>query len=117
MSATFKSIDGYIDIVPGVHRRTIAAGKSMHQVYVRLDAGSSLPEHAHVHEQIACCIAGLLRLTLNGVRHEIHPGESILIPSNVPHSAAVDVDTIVIDTFSPPREDMLAQDRESTARV
>ena len=102
----------WIDIAPGVHRRTIASGERLHQVYVRLDAGSSVPLHTHVHEQIAFCISGNLKLTVDGKLHDLKPGMAAIIASNVPHSANVEVDTIVIDTFSPPREDMLAQDEK-----
>lgn len=101
--------ESWIDIAPGVHRRTIAAGEKMHQIYVRLDAGSSVPLHRHLNEQIAFCVSGNLRLTIDGVLHDVKPGQAALIPGNVPHSADAGVDTIVIDTFSPPREDMLAQ--------
>jgi quercetin dioxygenase-like cupin family protein len=100
----------WVDIAPGVHRKTIAAGERMMQVYVRLDAGSRVPEHRHVHEQIAYCISGMLRLTVSGTPHDLHPGDAYYLGSNIPHSADVFEDTIVIDTFSPPREDMLAQD-------
>lgn len=102
----------WIDIAPGVHRRTVAAGKNMHQVYVKLDAGSTVPMHSHVHEQIAFCVSGNLLLTIDGKLHDMRPGDSAMIPSNVPHLAHVKVDTVVIDTFSPPREDMLKQDAE-----
>ena len=102
--------DNWVDIAPGVHRRTIASGDKLHQIYVRLDAGSSVPTHTHRHEQIACCISGNLKLTIDGVLHDLHPGQAAIIPGDAPHSATVEVDTIVIDTFSPPREDMLKQD-------
>ncbi len=107
---TTVATDMWIDIAPGVHRRTIAAGDKMHQIYVRLDAGSNVPLHKHVNEQIAFCVSGNLLLTVDSVLHDLKPGQCYLIPSNVPHSADVKMDTIVIDTFSPPREDMLAQD-------
>lgn len=107
-----SSLDGFIDIAPGVHRRTIAAGEKMHQIYVRLDAGSTVTLHRHHNEQIAFCVSGNLLLTIDGKLHDLKPGQCALIPGNVPHSADVNVDTIVIDTFSPPREDMLAQDEQ-----
>jgi quercetin dioxygenase-like cupin family protein len=100
----------WFEVAPGIRRRTIAAGEKMMQVWVQLDAGGKIPEHRHPHEQIACCISGTLHLTLDGVLHELRPGMAVHIPGNAPHSADVGVDTIVIDTFSPPREDMLQQD-------
>ena len=35
----------------------------------------------------------------------LHPGESLRIPANVPHSAEALEDCIALDLFSPPRED------------
>lgn len=100
----------WITMVPGIRRRTLVAGEQMMQMVVALDAGSRLPEHQHPHEQITYCISGQLRLLLAGVAHELTPGQSLLIPSATPHAADVLADTLVIDTFSPPREDLLAED-------
>lgn len=97
-----------------VRRRTIAAGEKMHQIYVILAPGARLPEHTHVHEQIALCVKGRLRLIVAGKPIEAGPGECIYLPSNIPHAAEIDAEeTHVIDTFSPPREDMLEQDRKA----
>lgn len=94
-----------------VRRRTIVAGERLHQVYVILQPGARLPEHTHPHEQVATCVKGRLRLVVNGKPIEAGPGESIHLPGNVPHAAEIDdLETHVIDTFSPPREDMLAAD-------
>lgn len=98
-------------MVPGVRRRTMASGKTMMQMVVTLTAGSHLPEHKHPHEQVTYVVHGCLRLTLNGKSHELRPGDSLYIAGDVLHSADAIEDTLVTDTFSPPREDLLAQDR------
>lgn len=105
--------DGWIAMNPLVKRRPLAAGEKMYQMYVILQAGARLPEHSHVHEQIATCIKGRLRLIVAGKPVEVGPGESFLLPGNVPHAAEVDVETHVIDTFSPPREDLIAADAKA----
>lgn len=102
---------GWFEIAPGIVRRTVAAGEQMHQIVVTLVPGAHLPLHSHPHEQVTHMIRGRLRLVLGGVPHELGPGESLLIPGGVPHEADVLEEALVIDTFSPPREDMLAQDR------
>ena len=101
----------WINMTDKIRRRTICCGEKLHQVYVTLAAGAKLPEHTHVHEQICTCVKGRIRLIVAGKQVEAGPGESIHLPSNIPHAAEVDVDTEVIDTFSPPREDMLEKDR------
>jgi len=103
----------WIPICPGLKRRTIALGEKMMQVYVILDAGARMPEHSHHHEQICTCLKGRIRLIVKGEPHELGPGESYLLHSNVPHAAQTDVETHVVDTFSPPREDMLKLDEQA----
>ena len=102
---------GWFDIVPGIRRTTVAAGQAMMQMLVHLDAGSHLPAHSHPHEQITHVIRGRLRLVVGGVPHECGPGDTLLIPGGVEHEADTLETAVVIDTFSPPREDLLAQDR------
>jgi quercetin dioxygenase-like cupin family protein len=103
----------WLAICPGVKRRTLVVGQKLYQMYAILDAGARMPAHQHVHEQIATCIKGRLRLIVDGNPVEAGPGESIHLPSNVPHGAEVDVETHVIDTFSPPREDLIAADKNA----
>jgi len=103
--------DRWITMVPGIRRRTVAAGEQMQQMLVTLDIGSHLPEHQHPHEQITHVLRGRLHLTVAHVLHELVAGQSLCIPGGTPHAADVPEDTLVIDTFSPPREDLLAEDR------
>ena len=108
---TEKTADRWITMVAGIRRRTLATGEHMMQMLVTLDAGSHLPEHQHPHEQLTHVLRGRLRLTLAGVVHELGVGQSVCIPGGTPHAADTLEDTLVVDTFSPPREDLLAQDR------
>lgn len=103
---------GWITMVPGIRRQTLVSGDTMMQMIVQLDAGSRLPEHSHPHEQVTHVLRGRLCLILAGIPYELGAGESLYIASNTPHAAEIDEDTLVIDTFSPPRQDLLAQDRE-----
>jgi quercetin dioxygenase-like cupin family protein len=100
----------WIEIAPGIKRRTIATGASMYQMRAELTAGSRLPEHAHPQEQIAHVIRGRMTLIVAGVPHELAAGNAFYLGSNVPHGVETIDDTTVIDTFSPPREDYLALD-------
>ena len=100
----------WVDIVPGVRRQTITTGTTMYQMRARLDAGSRLPMHQHPQEQITHVVTGRLRMLVAGTPHELGPGESISLPSNTPHGVETIEDSLVIDTFSPPRDDYLAID-------
>lgn len=103
----------WIDIVPGIRRRTIATGATMYQMRAELAAGSRLPEHFHVQEQIAHVIQGRMIMIVDGARHELSAGDAIYLASNVPHGVETIEDTTVIDTFSPPRDEYLALDEKA----
>ena len=103
----------WIDMVAGVRRRTLVSGETMMQMLVTLEAGSRLPEHQHPHEQISYVLTGRVRFKLDGGAEtcDLSAGESIYLAANLPHGAEALEASFVLDTFSPPREDLLAQDR------
>ena len=105
----------WIEIVPGVRRRTITTGTTMYQMLAELSAGSRLPEHRHPQEQILHLLSGRLRVIAAGVPHELAAGESFYLASDVPHAVETIEEARVIDTFSPPREDLLALDEKARA--
>jgi quercetin dioxygenase-like cupin family protein len=105
----------WIDIAPGIRRRTIATGASMYQMQAELAAGSVMPEHAHRQEQIAHVVRGRMKLIVQGVPHDLRAGDAFYLASNVPHGVETLEDTTVIDTFSPPREDYVALDEKARA--
>ena len=106
----------WIEIAPGIWRRTITSGTSMYQMKARLDAGSRMPEHKHPQEQIVHILEGRMRLIVSGVPHELKGGESFYLASNVPHGVEVMLPTRVLDTFSPPRDDYLALDKQALGK-
>lgn len=105
----------WIDIAPGIRRRTITSGTSMYQMMARLDAGSRMPEHKHPQEQIVHILEGRMRLIVSGVPHELKRGESFYLAGNVPHGVETIEETMVLDTFSPPRDDYLTLDQQASA--
>lgn len=95
----------------GVRRRTLVSGHAMMQMRVEFEAGSRLPEHRHPHEQVSHVLTGRLRFTIDGESRDVGAGESVYLAADVPHAAEALEASAVVDTFSPPREDLLAQDR------
>lgn len=105
----------WIQLAPGIKRRTIASGATMYQMLAELEAGSRMPEHSHPQEQIAHVIKGRMKLVVEGTPHELGPGEAFYLASNVPHGVETIEDTTVLDTFSPPRDEYLALDQQVRA--
>ncbi len=85
----------------------------MYQMRAELQAGSQLPVHSHPQEQIAHVLSGRIRFNVDGQEREVRAGESLYLASNIPHGAETLEAAVVIDTFSPPRNDYLARDEEA----
>lgn len=97
----------FLEPAPGVRLRTVAHGQSTHMVEFQLKAGADVPRHSHPNEQIGYLVSGRLRLVIKGNEHVFEPGGSWCIPGDIVHEAQVLEDSVVIEVFSPPREDYL----------
>ena len=107
----------WIEICPGIKRQTIASGPHMYQMVAKLDAGAKMPEHKHPQEQIIHILSGSMLVTAAGKSHNLAAGDSFYLARNVPHSVETKEATRVLDTFSPPRDEYLALDREAAAKA
>ena len=105
-----KNTNPWIEICPGIKRRTQTSGPTMYQMVAQLDAGSRMPEHKHPNEQIVHILSGRMRLIVQGTPHELTTGDSFYLAGNVPHGVETLEATRVLDTFSPPRTEYLAAD-------
>ncbi|MGE5518590.1 MAG: cupin domain-containing protein [Candidatus Dadabacteria bacterium] len=82
-----------------------AHGDKMTFGYVDIKKGSILPEHKHPQEQITYIIEGQLDMTIAGKYCPLTKGMFYVIPSDTLHSAFAVTDCVVLDAFSPARED------------
>ncbi len=73
--------------------------------YLEMDKGAVIPLHDHPHEQGGMLIEGRLEFTLGEETRIVEAGAMFLIPPNVPHSVHALEASIVLDVFSPIRED------------
>jgi quercetin dioxygenase-like cupin family protein len=72
--------------------------------------GGAVPEHSHVHEQVANVERGALQFWVGDEQVVLRDGESLAIPSQVPHRVVALEDTTVVDIFTPCREDWIRGD-------
>jgi quercetin dioxygenase-like cupin family protein len=92
------------ELVPGYKARFVHS-EQMTFAYWTIEAGASLPEHSHHHEQVATLLEGEFELTVGGEARVLHPGMVALIPSNIPHSGVAITNCRILDVFYPIRED------------
>jgi len=92
------------EILPGFSAR-MALMKNMHFTHWTVAKGATLPSHHHEQEQISILIKGRFEFMLSGDRQIIEPGMVVMIPSDAVHAGLALEDCVIIDIFSPLRED------------
>jgi quercetin dioxygenase-like cupin family protein len=92
------------EVIPGFHGKFVHA-ENMTTAYWDIVAGSSLPEHTHVHEQIMNLIEGEYEMELDGETLKLYSGAVVVIPSNARHSGKAITHCKIIDVFYPMRAD------------
>src|SRR5688500_16277629 len=102
----------WIEVAPGVKRKTVAVGEKMMQIVIWFAKGAKVAEHNHPAEQITGVLTGSMRFVIGGNTRNAASGESVLFKSNILHSAEALEESWLLETFSPLREEMLAKDRE-----
>ena len=98
---------GHTEVIEGVHLKTLVYGDKTLMTEVKFKKGAVIPPHSHPHEQTGYVISGKLDFLVNGEHREATPGDSWNIPGDVPHGATALEDSIVVEIFSPVREDYL----------
>ncbi len=100
-----------VEMLPGVHRRTMAITDEEMLCEFYLERDSIVPEHSHMNDQVGYVIYGRVELTIGDELHVCQPGDSYAIPGGIVHKAHALVDSLVIDVFSPPRNDYRTEAR------
>ncbi len=72
-----------------------------------LKRGGVVPRHSHPNEQVSCVLSGVLTFRFDGQEIVVRAGEMMQIPGGLAHEVEVVEDTLVIDVFSPVRQDWI----------
>ena len=91
-------------------QRRLVTGERIMLSHVYMKKGCVVPLHHHENEQVTYILEGTLRFWLGADQKQqvdVHAGEVLTIPSNLPHKAEALEDTLDVDIFDPPRQDWL----------
>lgn len=92
---------------PGVTRRILSYNDEVMVCEITFEKGSRGNLHSHPHTQISYVGAGKFEYTINGVPNIIEKGDSILVPPNAEHGTLCLEAGILVDVFTPKRDDFL----------
>ena len=102
-----KSGQGYRELIDGIFLKTIVHGRRTLMTEVKLRKGAMVPEHDHPQEQTGYLVSGSLRFFGEGGEAIVGPGDSWNFSAGFRHGAEALEDTVVIEVFSPVRDDYL----------
>ena len=98
-------------VADGITRQMVTGDRLM-VCRLTLAARTVTMVHSHVHEQITIVERGRADFFVEGQKRTAKPGDVLVFPSGIQHGATMlDEEVVLIDIFSPPREDFLKANR------
>ena len=85
--ATVLTMKEQVAYQPGqVVSKTLAQNDAVSVTLFALDQGEEISTHESGGDALVLCLDGEGRITVDGVEHILHEGESILMPARHPHA-------------------------------
>lgn len=95
------------DLGEGITRKILASGGTMMTVQMTLEKGAVGTPHTHPHEQVGYVLQGSFELTLGDEKTIIEAGDTYYVPSNTVHGVVALEESVLLDVFTPQRQDFL----------
>ena len=74
--------------------------------HVTIQPDSELPLHSHPQEQMGIILEGEFEMTIGDETRLLKKGDIYLVPTNIIHGGITHTErALILDAFSPPRED------------
>lgn len=96
----------------GLNRQVFGYNDSIMLVKVEFDVGAVGAVHAHPHSQVTYVESGEFDVIIDGVETRLGPGDSFYVEPHLDHGAVCRKAGVLIDVFSPVREDFLDENAE-----
>jgi quercetin dioxygenase-like cupin family protein len=95
------------DVDTGVKRKIMAYDDKLMVVKVQFDKGGVGALHRHYHSQITHIESGIFEVEIGDEKKVLTTGDAFYIPPNVLHGAVCLEAGVLIDVFSPMREEFV----------
>lgn len=98
-------------VADGVTRQIMGFNNQIMMVKVYFENGGEGYVHSHFHSQVTYVESGEFDVTVGGETKTLGPGDCFFMEQNVEHGAVCKKAGVLIDVFSPLREDFLGDDK------
>ena len=95
------------EVEKGIHRKLMAYDEQLMLVRVQFEAGGVGVLHRHPHSQITQVESGVFEIEIDGQKKVLQRGDAYYIPPDILHGAVCIEAGVLIDVFSPMREDFI----------
>lgn len=94
----------------GMFRQILGYDDSILMARVEFDDGAVGYIHSHPHAQVSYVESGEFDVHIDGVEKRLGPGDSFYVQPNLEHGAVCRKAGVLLDVFSPARQDFLDED-------
>ncbi len=95
-------------LAPDCTRHVLARTENLLNCRLDMKAGHTAPAHSHPHEQCTYVISGKVEITAGSEKCILYPGDSVSFDPNVSHTYLVLEDSVVLESFTPMRNDIIS---------
>jgi quercetin dioxygenase-like cupin family protein len=95
------------EMAPGIRRKIMSYDDRLMLVKVTFEKDAVGTLHQHPHTQISHVESGVFEVEVAGEKKVLKAGDAFYIPPNVIHGAVCLEPGVLIDVFSPMREDFI----------
>lgn len=91
----------------GIRRKLLCYGEDIMLLRIAFEAGAVGAPHSHPHVQCSVVESGAFDVTIAGRTERLRAGDSFIVPSGALHGAVCVEAGVLVDVFTPMREDFL----------
>ena len=95
------------EAAPGIQRQVYGSDHKIMLVKVKFEKGAIGALHKHQHSQVSYVESGVFELTIGDEKKTLHRGDGFYVPPHLMHGSVCLEAGMLIDVFSPLREDFL----------
>jgi quercetin dioxygenase-like cupin family protein len=101
--------EAWKEIMPGVKRRMLSHSSTGLMVLYKIESGKTFALHNHPHAQYGVFLEGGGKFRVGESTWQMKRGDAYFIPPGVFHELKTDEECVILDFFTPEREDYVKE--------